>query len=178
MKSTLVVVVVLALVAVGFVGILVFGGQFYGETPVVEKAEPVEEALVESDLEASPAIDRSTPEKTVTAFVEQFITGAPPEIDQTANQQAFELLAEAAKSDLSQPVQSGELARLIGLQDIPDQGFSVNQTVYTPNPATGEDEGLAEVSVTFKFSGGDSERVFLVSKIGDQWQIDGVQLPD
>jgi hypothetical protein len=114
-----------------------------------------------------------SPEETIDTFLANFISSAPPNSDQQAIKEAVSALSEGAKIDTTEPT-SGDLARFIGVQDVPDS-YEVGEATLGDNNASNVVDGLAEVKVTLKYSGGDTERVFLLSKVENNWQIDGVK---
>lgn len=157
-----------------FVVIIValFSWQFYNNSKT-DISEPVSQETTENGSVSDSQIDRTTTENTITSFMDNFIASAPPAVDENSLRNALSLLSEGAKAEVREVPISGDLARIIGVQDIPD-GYVVGEIVYKDNLATGEESALAEAEVVLKFSGGDAGRLFLLSKIDNNWQIDGV----
>lgn len=177
-KKLMISLIGLALFAV--TTILIFGlGKLIRNKPdaifetkkTVEKKEPEDKPLTETK------IDRSKVTGVVESFMDSFINSAPPEPNQSSLKLAVSLLSEGAKAEMNEPPTSGDLARLIGVQDFPDQGYEIGEIVYQGNAASGIKDGLAETKVTLKYSGGNILRIFQLSKVEDLWQIDGVKLP-
>ena len=165
-KNNLLFVGVLVLILVG--GLVVV----FTSNDRVEKApidQPNEEEMVE---EISPE-DRQVA-MTVRSFLDNFVRSAPPEPNPNSLSVAVSLLSEGAKKGMSAEPTSGDLAKLIGVQDVP-RGYEVDKINYKKNAASGVENGLAEVDVVLEYSGGDTERLFLLSKVEDSWQIDGIQ---
>lgn len=117
-------------------------------------------------------------EDTVSSFMENFIASAPSEGDMETLDAAVSLLSEGAKLGMGEDPTSGDLASMLGVQDFPDEGYQIGEVTYLENEATGEENALAEVEVSLNYSGGDTERIFLLSKSDSGWQIDGVRLPE
>jgi hypothetical protein len=145
------------------------------------RSGPQETTLVETGKETGgdTAIEDihnfQNPEEVVEAFLNIFILTAPPSVDEWLFEKALSLLSGGAKTGMEDEPTSGDLAMLVGVQDIPDNGYEIGNVVYKDNVAADIEDGLAEVSVTLKYSGGDAEKVFLLSKVEDSWQIDGVE---
>lgn len=115
-------------------------------------------------------VGTENPENVVELFLINFFKTAPPESDQQALDIAVSLLSEEAKMQVGDEPTSGDLARLVGVQDIPDQGYQISDISFTDNI----DEGYADVEVTLKYSGGDAIRNFELSKIDGSWLIDNI----
>ena len=121
------------------------------------------------------SLDRSDPASVVGDFLDSFASAGPPVSSQEALEKAAYLLSEGARAGVGEAPTSGDLAMLLGVQDIPDEGYEIGEVVYKDNEASGIKDGLAEINVVLKYSGGDTERLFLLSKIDDFWQIDGIR---
>jgi hypothetical protein len=152
--------------------IAILGWQLYNNSKTVMSG-PVSQVATEKGYDSESKIDRTTPENTIASFMKNFIASAPPVVDENSLRSALALLSEGAKAEVSEVPISGDLARIIGVQDIPD-GYTVGEIVYKDNLATGVENALAEAQVVLEYSGGDSPRLFLLSKVDNYWQIDGV----
>lgn len=121
-------------------------------------------------------LDRSDPIVVVGNFMENFVSASPPAINQEALKSAVGLLSEGAKASMNESPIAGNLAMLLGVQDVPNEGYEIGEVVYKDNKASGIEDSLAEINVVLKYPGGDTERLFLLSKIDNMWQIDGIRL--
>lgn len=167
-KKTLLIIVGIFAVII----IAVFGLRLYDDSQIAITG-PVDQEMAETADVLESQVDRSTPEDVVTAFMDNFIASAPPATDEESLQIALSLLSEGAKAEIRGNPMSGDLARIVGVQDTPTE-YKIGEVVYKDNPATGEENALAEVEVVLEYSGGGSPRLFLLSKTDNYWQIDGV----
>ncbi len=110
----------------------------------------------------------------VRSFLDNFVRSSPPEPNANSLSVAVSLLSEGAKKGMEANPTSGDLAQLLGVQDVL-QGYEIGEIKYKRNAASGIEDGLAEASVVLEYSGGDAKRLFLLSKIEDNWQIDGIK---
>ena len=78
--------------------------------------------------------------------MEDFMNSVPPEADQ----------------------EGWGLISMVGVEDIPDNGYKIGEIFYEDNDA------FAEVEVTLKYSEGDIVKIFYLSKTDDLWQVDYV----
>ena len=138
------------------------------DTPLVE--ENIQEPAEATQLTRKDAMS------VVGDFIDNFIAAAPPESNEEALSKAVSLLSEGARTDMQEEPTSGDLAMLMGVQDIPDEGYVVGEVEYLENPATGIVDGIAEVEVTLNYSGGPASRVFVLSKVDNYWQIDTIKV--
>lgn len=166
-KNLMITISVLIFAAI--VGVFLFTRSGPQETTLVETGGEISDETT-SEVEKLP-----DPESTVNSFLTNFILSVPPTTNTEAVEKASSLLSEGAKMGMEDEPTSGDLAMLVGVQDIPDNGYEIGNVVYKDNVAADIEDGLAEVSVTLKYSGGDVEKVFLLSKVEDSWQIDGVE---
>jgi len=167
-KKTLLIIVGIFAVII----IAVFGLRLYDDSQIAITG-PVDQEMAETADVLESQVDRSTPEDVVTAFMDNFIASAPPATDEESLQIALSLLSEGAKAEIRGNPMSGDLARIVGVQDTPTE-YKIGEVVYKDNLATGEENALAEVEVVLEYSGGGSPRLFLLSKMDNYWQIDGV----
>lgn len=138
------------------------------------KTENVGETASPAPSENAAEAETIDAEETVRTFLDNFMLSAPPEGDKQALKEAVSLLSEGGKRNMKEEPTAGVLARFVGVQDLPDEGYEIAEVEYKDNPATGEEEGLAEVFVTLNYSGAKTEKVFQLSKVGDSWLIDAV----
>lgn len=116
-------------------------------------------------------------EETVEFFLYNFFMTAPPDPDPGALTGAVSLVSEGARVAMGGSPTSSDLAAFVGVQDIPDEGFEIGDVVYPENAATGVEDEAATVEVTLMYSGGDTVRVFSLSKIRGHWLIDEISSP-
>ena len=167
-KKIVITVSVLVIFAVAGVILLTRNGA--QETTLVETSNEINEEVVIEETE-----NLLGPENTVDSFLSNFILSTPPSADEEAVENATMLLSERAKMGMEDKPTSGDLARFVGVQDIPDNGYEIGEIIYKDNTASGMENGLAEIEVTLKYSGGDVVKTFLLSEVEDFWQIDGVE---
>lgn len=104
-------------------------------------------------------------------FIQDFIKVAPPEPDEDATERIMDVLSVRARNEIVRETVSADMARFIGVQDVPDQGASVEDLQIT------SDTG-AYLTVGLNYSGGRIERnVHLVVENG-AWKVDRVSIPD
>lgn len=120
-----------------------------------------------SEVRQRDRVVAEIPQEIVANFIESFIRSAPPTSNAQALADASSLLSDDVKMGMPTELTSGDLARFVGVQDIPDNGFEMGDVTYSDN--------TAEVQTTFKYSGGDTVKVFQLSIIDGLWKIDGVR---
>ena len=163
-KTTIVVSIVIVLGATGL---------FLVKRNSLLKPEPASQTESEVAVELPQGLPGPT--EVVETFLESFIASAPPSVDNEVIKTAMSLLSEGAAMGLPTDPTSGDLARLIGVQDLPDQGYEVGDVSFKDNAAADIKDGLAEVEVALKYSGGDTTKTFLLSQSGAGWKIDGIR---
>lgn len=174
-------------ISMAITGLIVIGG-IYLVRPRRQQNQTNQEALPQvtqtpgdinqqTDSEDKGQIERTNPQKVIEVFLDSFMEAAPPDINQESVNQAVSYLSEGAKMAMTEPYSAGDLARFLGAQDIPDQGYEIGETFFKDNPASGINDGLAEVNVTLKYSGGNVNRTFQLSMAEGLWQIDSVMVP-
>lgn len=126
-----------------------------GETPSPEAKQPVP-GLVSI-------------RQTVENFMENFLKTAPPNPDQDAAQKAANLLSQKSRESLGDPGISltGALARFAGVQDLPNQGYSIDKI--------NEEKGRASVETTWKYSGRLVKKTFQLAFENGSWKIDSIR---
>lgn len=132
------------------------------------------EPTTESATQAVTIQPATSPEETVTIFMDNFLKTAPMIDEPGAKEKALALFTEGGRDLMLQANDEPHLGLWLGVQDFPDEGYEIGATTFKDNPATGEAGSLAEVEVSLKYSGGDTIRIFLLAKIGNNWLIDGV----
>lgn len=110
-------------------------------------------------------------EMTGFQFMQDVIAVAPPNVDVEAEDRLYDALSSAAREEVSYEMLLPDIARFVGIQDVPDQGVSVEDLQI---------EGLTAATLTLglNYSGGRALReVHLV--IGDgMWKVDRISIPD
>jgi hypothetical protein len=152
------------------IGVFLFTRNTTQNTTLVETDSEIGEEITLEEVDKS-----SDPESAVDTFLTNFILSGPPSANEEAVENAASLLSEGAKMGMEDEPTSGDLARFVGVQDLPDNGYEIGNVVYKDNVAADVEDGLAEVEVTFKYSGGDVVKTFLLSMVEESWQIDGVK---
>ncbi len=114
----------------------------------------------------SPALTDESAEIVGFNFILNFIKSAPP-ADEEAMNLAYEALSTEAKEMVSLETLSGDLARFVGVQDVPDMGASVEDL-----------QAISEIHrvliVGLNYSGGRVLRaVILVAEEGE-WKVEAI----
>lgn len=128
-------------------------------------SQPVDQPI----LEPTPVVNLTSDEQAELIgfeFIQAVVASAPP-ADPSMKTEAFELLSEAAKEQVGGSAVAANLASFVGIQDVPDQGVSVEDL------AVNEDQ--AELTVGLNYSG--SGRVLKVIHLiveGGTWRVDRV----
>jgi len=127
------------------------------ELPVIEEATSADQMVVE-DEEAEIAGFQ---------FILDFIEVGPPNMDEAAANRAYLALSSRAQADMNQETLSRDLAMFVGVQDMPDQGVSVENLVFTTDDS-------AILTVGLNYSGGRALRAITLIKENDEWKVDAV----
>ena len=161
-KKTLTYLSIVLLLSVGIYGLVnsPWGGKMLSDNEVGQ-----EQLVVGADI--SSVINR---------FMEDFNHALPPKIEEEYIEEAVSLFSEGGKSKIPMVNGNYHLGQALGVQDKPDDGYKIVETILKDNPATGEKDSLAEVKVSLEYSGGDVLRLFKMSKIDGEWKIDGIGL--
>jgi hypothetical protein len=105
-------------------------------------------------------------EITAFSFMQDFIKTAPPVSDEEASNRVYNSLSTSAKARVNRETLGSSLAGFVGVQDVPDQGVSVEDLQVTENTAT--------LIVGMNYSGGRTlKAVHLVIEKGI-WKVDSV----
>lgn len=117
----------------------------------------------------SPSANLEEAELTGFNFILNFITSAPPanEEGDIAMISAYEMLSEKAKDQVALDTLSRDLAMFVGVQDVPDEGASVEDLQIVSN---------SEVILTvgLNFSGGRALRDITLIIEDGVWKVDSV----
>lgn len=115
-------------------------------------------------IDAFPLDAGSSPDAVVRAFIAHFIASAPPAPTPRPSTRAAELLTVSTRDALPTDLPlSSALAGLVGVQDVPDQGFEVGSPVIQADQAT--------VAVVLHYSGGDTARTVSLVLQDEGWRI-------
>lgn len=150
--------------------IIAFGIYLYSNSSnnEINKLETLEETKTTPTtvIEESLLTDEQA-EKVGFAFILNFIESAPPKADLQAQQKAYEALSTNAKKRVTGK-SSGELARFVGVQDIPDLGASVEDLKIVS-------EKEATLIVGLNFSGGRVLKAIHLSAENGEWKVDRIE---
>ena len=114
-------------------------------------------------------------EEVIKQFMEEFLKTAPPEPDEQALENAINLFTEEAKEGIPTIDGKYHLGMLLGVRDLPDNGYEISDTLLRPDPVTEQPGMLANVGVILKYSSGQQTvRVFNLVKVNEGWKIEGV----
>ena len=100
-------------------------------------------------------------------FISNFLKIAPPVESEDFEEDLIDTISERALAEIDVNRLSSEMALFVGVQDRPDLGVDIVDVSV-------EDEGLANMRVLFKYSGGDIEKVINLVKEGEEWKVDSV----
>lgn len=149
------------------IGVLLLGGLIYFSSRD-RKAEVVD-GTPQPSMD-QPEYERPTDEEAelvAFGFIQDFIASAPPDPDAEAANRAYEALSERARLAISQDTISRDLAGFIGVQDVPDQGASVEDLQVSGDIGT--------LIVGLNFSGGRTLRAVNVVVENGVWKVDSVK---
>lgn len=176
----LAVAVVLLLVGTGGCYLLVQAGQNPLELlglrkqtqPAAQTQTEAQKQGTQAAIPAPPAIESSTEmaEIIVRTFYDNLAMSAPPLVDPIAPQMAIDLMTERAKEtiNVSDPSQaSANLMKFAGVQNLPDQGFTIQTSAETAN--------TIEVKTTWNYSSGAVTKTFILMQEAGNWKIDSVE---
>ncbi len=103
----------------------------------------------------------------VKTFCDNFFKG-PPAINEQGVMLAFNLLSQKARQSMSVigPSPSAALASFAGIQDVPDQGYTIDNIAETTQKAT--------IKTTWKYSSGPVSKTFDLEKENGNWKINSI----
>lgn len=104
--------------------------------------------------------------------MENVVRIAPPFPDPSAADALFDALSRNAQMTVSRDTISSDMAQFIGVQDMPDQGVSVEDLQVVS--AT---EVVLVIGMNYSGSGQVLRDVVLIYE-NDTWKVDGVRVPD
>ena len=162
MKQTILILVIL------FIGALTY----YWLSTKNTSNEIKEDTRSETTISTEPInnLTQENAELVAYGFIQDFIAVAPPEPDQPAIERIMKVLSKNASAQIHKETISSDLARFIGVQDVPDQGASV-EDLQSVSPTE------SYLVVGFNYSGGRVLRnVHVIAEEG-QWKVDSVDTP-
>lgn len=117
------------------------------------------------ELEKKVGVTDSLAASVVKIFCENFFKG-PPALNDVGVMRALDLLSQRAIKSISTigPSPSAALTYFAGVQDIPNQGFTIDEVSKEGDKAT--------VKTTWKYSSGSVKKVFSLVKENGSWKID------
>ncbi len=103
----------------------------------------------------------------VKTFCDNFFKG-PPAINEQGVMKAFDLLSQKARQSMSVigPSPSAALASFAGVQDVPDQGYTIDEISEGAEKAT--------IKTTWKYSSGPVIKTFDLEKENENWKINSI----
>jgi hypothetical protein len=119
-----------------------------------------------------PAVERQIPESqavlVVKTFCDNFFKG-PPAINEQGVMIAFDFLSQKARQSMSVtgPSPSAALAGFAGVQDVPDQGYTIDEISEGVEKAT--------IKTTWKYASGPVVKTFELGKENGIWKIDALR---
>jgi hypothetical protein len=102
-------------------------------------------------------------------FVQDFVAIAPPNINQQAEERAYQALSNSASENISRENLSRDLAGFMGVQDVPDQGVSV-EDLQRPTA------DRAVLIVGLDYSGSRVLRGINMIVEDGEWKVDSVEI--
>ena len=147
--------------ALGF-GAVVVAGFFWWQAayaPVVEVVDDRTPSIDQPDLEAA--------ELTGFGFMQDLIKAAPGEDDEAARERLYAALSERAKAEVAIDTLMRDIAAFVGIQDVPEQGVSVeNLEVYSDTETT--------LIVGLNYSSGRTLRAIDMVVERGEWKVDTI----
>jgi|GEM_PF-3143885 len=104
-------------------------------------------------------------------FMLNFVAMAPPESDPVAMEKAYNALSVSAKNQVSRENFISDMAFFIGVQDVPDQGISIEDLQIT-------DTDKATLILGLNYSGGRTIRNVNMVVENGEWKVDGISVPE
>lgn len=170
MKRQSLVVGVLLLVLIG-------GGAWYmfGRGSNIEGEDlagvGVQEQTMETEIDEVNSLDHQMAEFRAYTFIQDFVEIAPPESNPEAEERVYAALSERAKTEVSRERLSRDMAVFVGVQDVPDQGVSVEDLQVV------DDENVVVV-LGLNFSGGRVLREVHLVVEENEWRVDDITTPE
>lgn len=127
----------------------------------VGKKEPIEPVTDQNASDSQAVL-------VVKTFCDNFFKG-PPAINEQGVVIALGLLSQKAKQSMTVvgPSPSAALASFAGVQDVPDQGYAIDEISEGAEKAT--------IKTTWKYSSGPVVKTFQLGKENGSWKIDSLQ---
>lgn len=166
MKRQSLVVGVLLLVLIG-------GGAWYmfGRGSNIEGEDlagvGVQEQTMETEIDEVNSLDHQMAEFRAYTFIQDFVEIAPPESNPEAEERVYAALSGRAKTKISRESLSRDVAVFVGVQDVPDQGVSVEDLQVV------DDDNVA-VILGLNYSGGRVLKEIRLVVEEDEWKVDSV----
>lgn len=138
-----------------------------------------EEGVTGSDLDGGVGtevdqignLDHEMAEFRAYTFMQDFVEVGPPEPNPEAEERVYAALSERAKTEVSRERLSRDMAMFVGVQDVPDQGVSVEDLQVV------DDENVVVV-LGLNFSGGRVLREIHLVVEEDEWRVDDITTPE
>jgi hypothetical protein len=140
-----------------------FAYNFYSNRSVITSDQPQPAERQESKL---PSAEEA--ELVGFTFIQDFIASAPPSADAQAQQRAYDVLSLGVKQLVSIETISRDLAEFIGVQDVPDQGASVEDLQMGEN-------ATATLIVGLNYSGGRVLKAIDMVVEDGVWKVDAIR---
>ena len=113
--------------------------------------------------------DHEAAELTAFGFMQDLIVAAPGLEDEDARARLYEVLSQRAKQEVARDTLMEDIAIFVGVQDVPDQGVSVeNLEVHSDTETT--------LIVGLNYSGGRELRAIDMVVEDGVWKIDEVRI--
>lgn len=119
----------------------------------------------------APAPDLTQAETVGFTFMENVVRIAPPFPDPSAADALFDALSGNAQTTVSRDTISNDMAQFIAVQDMPDQGISVEDLTVVSDTQV-----VLTVGMNYSGSGQVLREVLLVRE-NDTWKVDDVRIP-
>jgi hypothetical protein len=132
--------------------------------PEEELADVDDEMVIDDELSQKA----EEAEKAGFQFVLDFIEVGPPSMDEAAANRAYQALSSTAQANIDQETLSRDLAMFVGVQDMPDQGVSIENLVLA-------EDGSAILTVGLNYSGGRTLRAITLIEEGAEWKVDAIK---
>lgn len=139
---------------------------------VLERGEEWErETVYIRKGEIVPPPSHEEAEITAFQFMQDVVAIAPPNLDEEAATRIYETLSSAARAEVSEETLSRDIAAFVKIQDVPDQGVSVEDLQIVS-------EREAYLVVGLNYSGGRVLRNIHVVIEDGAWKVDRISIPD